>query len=117
MSDIDLRVRYGEMVPLADIARLFLAHQRAMRAALERRSIPIYEIGRSVVVPLRLVERAFGLEELLDDPDVRHQEALDRARYRVDRTRKPLEEYVAEVDARAGRWKASVEAVRSVSAE
>lgn len=113
MALIDLQARYGDMVPLAELSRLFHANQRAMRSALDRRSVPIYEIGSSVVVPLRLVEQAFGLAELLDDPNERHQAALDRAGFRADGSRKPLEEFAAEVDARSGSWLAAIDGARA----
>ena len=112
MAGLDLQARFGRMVPLADLARLFQANQRAMRSALDRRGVPIYEIGNSVVVPLRLVEQAFGLDALLSD-EARHEAAVERARFRGDGSAKPLSEYVAEVDARADDWLADIEQARA----
>jgi hypothetical protein len=105
MPVIDLEARYGQMVPIGDLARLFHANQRAIRAALQARAVPIFEFGSSIVVPLRLVEQAFGLADLLaDDDQVRHEAALFRSRFRDDGEHKPLDEYVREVDERAGGW-------------
>lgn len=112
MAGLDLQARFGQMVPLADLARLFHANQRAMRSALDRRHVPIYEIGNSVVVPLRLVEEVFGLDALLSD-EARHLAALDRARFRGDGSQKPMSDYAAEVDARAGDWLADIEQARA----
>ena len=116
MPAVDLEVRYGQMVPIGDLARLFHTNQRAIRSALERRSVPIFEFGSSTVVPLRLVEQAFGLAALLADEDeVRHQAALFRSHVRDDGERKPLDEYAAEVDARAGDWLADIERARTAA--
>ena len=116
MPALDLEALYGQMVPIGDLARLFHANQRAMRAALERRAVPIFEFGNSTVVPLRLVEQVFGLAALLaDDDEVRHQAALFRSRYGDDGERKPLHEYVAEVDARAEGWLADLERARAAA--
>ena len=115
MPALDLEALYGRMVPIGDLARLFHANQRAMRAALERRAVPIFEFGNSTVVPLRLVEQVFGLAALLADDEVRHQAALFRSRYRDDGERKPLDEYVAEVDARAEGWLAALERARAAA--
>ena len=112
MAELDLQVRFGPMVPLADLARLFLANQRAMRSALNLRHVPIFEVGSSVVVPLRMVEDAFGLSALLSDED-RHLDAVRRAAFRDDGSRKPIAEYAAEVDARADDWLADIERVRA----
>jgi hypothetical protein len=114
MPALDLEVRYGQMVPIGDLARLFHANQRAVRSALERRAVPIFEFGSSTVVPLRLVEQAFGLAVLIADEDeVRHQAALFRSHLRDDGERKPLDEYAAEVDARAGDWLVDIEHART----
>ena len=114
MPALDLEVRYGQMVPIGDLARLFHTNQRAVRSALERRAVPIFEFGSSTVVPLRLVEQAFGLAALLADEDqVRHQAALFRSRFRDDGERKPLDEYAAEVDARAEGWLVDIERARA----
>jgi hypothetical protein len=111
---IDLEARYGQMVPIGDVARLFRASQRAMRSALESKAVPVFEIGSSTVVPLRLVEQAFGLAVLVDDDDeVRHQAAIFRSRFRANGELKPLDEYVAEVDERAADWLADIERERA----
>lgn len=116
MPAVDLEARYGQMVPIGDLARLFHANQRAVRSALERRAVPIFEFGSSTVVPLRLVEQAFGLTALLADEDeVRHQAALFRSHLRDDGERKPLDEYTAEVDARAGDWLVDIEQARTAA--
>ena len=114
MSVIDLQARYGQMVPLADLAELFHANQRAMRAALDKRDVPIFEIGNSIVVPLRLVEEVFRLTALLDD-DARHLAALERASRRADGSPKSADEYAAEVDARAQPWLDDIEQARAAS--
>jgi len=114
MPALDLEVRYGQMVPIGDLARLFHTNQRAVRSALERRAVPIFEFGSSTVVPLRLIEQVFGLAALLTDEDqVRHQAALFRSRFRDDGERKPLDEYAAEVDARAEGWLVDIERARA----
>ena len=116
MPALDLEARYGEMVPIGDLARLFHANQRAIRAALVSRSVPIFEFGSSIVVPMRLVEQAFGLAALLEDDDqVRHEAALFRSRFHDNGERKSLDEYAAEVDARAGDWLADIERARAVA--
>lgn len=118
MAVIDLEERYGQMVPIGDLANLFRASQRAMRSMLERKGVPIFEIGSSTVVPLRLVEQVFGLEVLLEDDDeVRHQAAILRSRFRANGKPKPLDEYVAEVNARAAGWLADIDRERSRAAE
>jgi hypothetical protein len=114
MAAIDLEARYGQMVPIGDLARLFHASQRAMRSVLERKAVPIFEVGSSTVVPLRLIEQVFGLAVLVDDDDeVRHQAAIFRSRFLANGERKPLDEYVAEVDERAAGWLADIEQERA----
>ncbi len=119
MPALDLEARYGRMVPIGDLARLFHASQRAIRVALQSRAVPIYEFGNSIVVPLRAVEQAFGLAVLVadaDDDQVRHQAAQFRSRFHDNGERKSLDEYLAEVDARAGGWLADIDRARVRSA-
>lgn len=116
MPAVDLEARYGQMVPIGDLARLFHASQRAIRVALQDRAVPIFEFGSSIVVPLRIVEQVFDLAALLaDDDQVRHEAALFRSRFRDDGERKPLDEYVADVDARAGDWLADIDRARAAA--
>lgn len=100
MDATDLERRYGRMVSLDELARFFHGHVRAIRNALEARNIPILTFGSSTVVPLRLVERAFGLESLAVDEDVkRHAMAQVESMYHPDGRRKSVREFTAEVSA------------------
>lgn len=100
MDATDLERRYGRMVSLDELARFFHGHVRAIRNALEARNIPILTFGSSTVVPLRLVERAFGLETLVVDEDVeRHAIARAESMYHPDGRRKTVREFAAEVSA------------------
>jgi hypothetical protein len=115
MTAIDLVARYGIMVPLADIASLFHASQQAMRSALDERGVPIFEVGDSTIVPLRMVDEALSLAVLMDE-DERHTAAVARAATCPDGSPKPMAEYIAEVDARAGVWLDDIEAARGQAA-
>lgn len=109
----DLESRYGKMVSLDELALYFHAHVRAVRNALEANKIPIFAFGRSTVVPLRLVEQRFGLQEVAVDEDfLRHEAARHRSSYRPDGSPKPIEEFVAELEAEAPQWLAMIEAAR-----
>jgi hypothetical protein len=112
MSRLDLEQRYGPMVPLSDLAVYFHAAQRAVRRALEAREIPILEFGSSAVVPLRLVEAAFGLDLLADPEAIRHDQARWNSMYRADGSPKPPQEYLAEVRTRADKYGAAIKAAR-----
>ena len=74
--------------------------------------MPVYAAGTSEVVPVRALEVAYGLEALLTD-EARHLAAVQRARFRANGEPKPIEEFVAEVDAQAGEWLADIEAARA----
>jgi hypothetical protein len=113
---ISLEERYGPMVPLSEVARLFGAHQRAIRLDFERNDIPIYQFGSSVSAPLRLIEQVYGLSRLLlDEDERRHEAARWRSTYRADSSRKPIEEYVAEVGARTEGLAAAIRAEQTAS--
>jgi hypothetical protein len=113
MTVSDLENRYGKMVSLDDLALFFHAHVRAVRNALEANRIPIFTFGRSTVVPMRLVEHSFGLQDVAADEDfLRHEAARFRSSHRPDGSRKPIEEFVAELEADAPRWLAMIEAAR-----
>lgn len=113
MSASDLESRYGKMVSLDELALFFHAHVRAVRNALEANRIPIFTFGRSTVVPLRLVEQSFGLQDVAVDEDfLRHEAARYRSTYRPDGSPKPIEEFVAELEADAPQWLAMIEAAR-----
>ena len=116
MTAADLEARYGPMISLQELATFFRAHIRAIRNALDRQGIPIFTFGESVVVPLRAVEHGFGLEELAVDEDVlRHEAPRFESTYRPDGTRKPVEEFVAEMRADTATWMALVEAAREAA--
>jgi hypothetical protein len=83
-----------------------------MRFALQRKGVPIYAAGTSEVVPVRALEGAYGMDALLTD-EARHLEAVQRARFRANGERKPIDEFVAEVDAQAETWLADIEAARA----
>ena len=113
MTVSDLESRYGKMVSLDELALFFHAHVRAVRNALEANQIPIFTFGRSTVVPLRLVEQRFGLADVATDEDfLRHEAARSRSSYRPDGSPKPIEEFVAELEADSPRWLALIEAAR-----
>lgn len=113
MTVSDLQERFGEMIPLDQLAAYFHAHQRAMRAELEQRGVPIYTLGSSTVVPVRLVERAFDLAELAADEELlRHDAARWRAMYHADGAPKTVREYAREVAERAPRWRQAVDRAR-----
>lgn len=113
MTATDLEARYGQMVSLDELARFFHAHVRAIRNALDAQKIPILTFGSSTVVPLRMVEQHFGLADVAVDGDfLRHQAARFESNYRVDGTPKPIEEFVADVQADTPRWLAEIDAAR-----
>lgn len=113
MTATDLETRYGQMVSLDELARYFHAHVRAVRNALDAQRIPILTFGSSTVVPLRLVEQGFGLADIANDEDlIRHQAARFESSYRADGTPKPIEEFIAEVQADTPRWLAEINAAR-----
>jgi hypothetical protein len=113
MTVYDLDARYGEMVPLDELALYFHAHVRAVRNALEAHDVPIFALGASTVVPLRAVERAFGLGNLAVDEDVlRHEAAKTRSSFHEDGSPKAVEEYLAEVEARRPALESQLDAAR-----
>src|SRR5664280_2045398 len=110
MTASDLESRYGKMVSLDELALFFHAHIRAVRNALETNGIPIFTFGRSTVVPLRLVEQSFGLQDVAVDEDfLRHEVARYRSSYRPDGSPKSIEEFVAELQAEVPQWLAMIE--------
>ena len=113
MTAADLESHYGKMVSLDELAVFFHAHVRAVRNSLEANRIPILTFGRSTVVPLRLVEQSFGLRDIAVDEDfLRHESARHRSSFRSDGSPKPIEEFVAELEAEAPEWLAMIEAAR-----
>lgn len=116
MTVSDLEQRYGAMIPLHQLATYFHAHQRAVRAELEERGVPIYTLGSSSVVPLRLVERAFDLAALADDEEMlRHDAMRWQAMHHADGRAKTVREYAAEVAEREPRWRDALERARNAA--
>ena len=117
MSTTDLETRYGPMVSLDELAAYFHAHIRAVRNSLESKGIPIFSLGKSTVVPMRLVERGFGLEEAAMDEDaIRRESARIRSAYHPDGSPKSVREYAGEVRGRAPQWQRLIDEARRESA-
>jgi hypothetical protein len=109
----DLERRLGSLYDLTGLAKFCRVSRRGLRLALEEAGVPLIRVGRKELVVKEHADRALGLREAAVALDsLRDEEAMDRREYRPDGTRKTVQEFAAESDARVAAFLAATPAKR-----